>query len=321
MALQVSPDCDVLLKLSTEQLGDLLLIAVNLQSWPVCRADRIIRHDQEHKRLLYADSSSSSGGGKCSTSTSDSSSSSSSSSVVQLAEHLLVTALIRSTVLGVLRSLVASTAAQQLRPQAVTKLLYLSIQLQPPLKRRRASWEGEEDYVPPETPKLAVLLELPGAQAIQADSLAWLVQLAVQRDHYGLAEQLLKAVPAADQLPSRVLCEALVSAGDAYELQLVRLLAGLESAQELAPGAAMWLMRQLLKSVWGDGLDNRLKVLRQMDLGSQLTGDELLQLLQFDLRDNYGRGVRDLVRLTPAAEQIDDLQGVAAFLQTIMVDN
>jgi hypothetical protein len=84
-------------------------------------------------------------------------------------------------------------------------------------------------------------------------------------------------------------------------------------------------MQQLLKRRWCDGLDQTLDDLEEMDLGSQLSGDELLQLLQFALKNpciyGFGSGVSDLVRLMPAADQIDDMQGVAALLQQMMVSS
>jgi hypothetical protein len=321
--LQALPDGNLLCTLSPQQLGELLLMGVNVQGGPGRsrrNVDSIIEHDMEHKRLLYADSSSSSSSNGAAGSTSGSS-----STPVQLVEHLIATAMIRSTNLypWVVPQLTESTAAQQLTPQAITRLMCLCIQLQPPSQRRRATWHGEEDQAPEESsPVLAALLDLPGAQAIQPDSLARLVQLAARCEQYSLAEQVIDAVPAADQLPSRVLCEVLVSAGAARELELVRLLAGLEAAQELAPGDAMWLLQQLVKSHWGEGLDQTLEDLEDMDLGGQLTGGELLQLLQLALKhDSWGSGVEELMQLTPAADQIDNLDGLASFLQALMASD
>jgi hypothetical protein len=56
--------------------------------------------------------------------------------------------------------------------------------------------------------------------------------------------------------------------------------------------------------------------MEDMDLGSQLTGQELLQLMHPEAKHpGSGAAAYDLAQLTPAAEQIDDLEGLAAFLQ------
>ncbi|KAF6258555.1 hypothetical protein COO60DRAFT_1109011 [Scenedesmus sp. NREL 46B-D3] len=56
-----------------------------------------------------------------------------------------------------------------------------------------------------------------------------------------------------------------------------------------------------------------------MRLGSQLSGDELLQLLhQAAQHGSNGSAVYALTQLKPAAHEIGDLEGVAAFLQAAM---
>jgi hypothetical protein len=140
----------------------------------------------------------------------------------------------------------------------------------------------------------SALCALPAAQSISASTIASLLRLAVkqQRFEWGV---LLCRLPGAQQLPSQQLCELLLQlllpqrcAEDrAAELQdLIMALSGLRAARQMSPGAAMQLMSTLiqksstkqrtLRAVLDDA--NAPGVLAAV--GSQLTGGELLQLLQ-----------------------------------------
>ncbi|WIA41537.1 hypothetical protein OEZ86_008907 [Tetradesmus obliquus] len=132
---------------------------------------------------------------------------------------------------------------------------------------------------------------------------------------------VIRAVPAAQQLPSRVLCDALLAAGAAEKRQLVQELAELQAAQQLAPGDAVRLVQQLLCDSWGEGVYEALEDLEPMQLGSQLTGGELLQLLREAIHSDDGSAVRDIAGLTPASHQIDGSEGYTAFLQEALCNS
>ncbi|WIA12312.1 hypothetical protein OEZ85_012368 [Tetradesmus obliquus] len=79
------------------------------------------------------------------------------------------------------------------------------------------------------------------------------------------------------------------------------------------------VLKELLqRGGWGLGMCDVLEDLQPMQLGSQLTGDELLQLLRAAIRSEDGGAVGDVASLTPAAHQIDDIAGYTAFLQEAM---
>ncbi|WIA21231.1 hypothetical protein OEZ85_000473 [Tetradesmus obliquus] len=105
-----------------------------------------------------------------------------------------------------------------------------------------SEWSGQNESLPDEEPEddmeeedaaeralsgFAALLVLPGAKAIQPGSLASLVSLARRRGHLRFVQCMIRAVPAAQQLPSRMLCDALLAAGAAERRQLVQELAEL----------------------------------------------------------------------------------------------
>ncbi|WIA32442.1 hypothetical protein OEZ86_003264 [Tetradesmus obliquus] len=78
------------------------------------------------------------------------------------------------------------------------------------------------------------------------------------------------------------------------------------------------LTELLQRGGWGLGVCDVWEDLQPMQLGSQLTGDELLQLLRAAIRSEDGGAVGDVASLTPAAHQIDDIAGYTAFLQEAM---
>ncbi|WIA41533.1 hypothetical protein OEZ86_008903 [Tetradesmus obliquus] len=269
--------------LASAQLQDLLLIAVNLSnSW---QAECIQDACRENNRLMYAQGSSSSSSSSAAAGGS-SSDSSSNSSMVQLVEHLLTTAMIRGHH-ALVDGFADAPPAQQLSPQAVAKLLCLRIQLAQPDKEPENDME-EGDAAERAVSGFAALLELPGAKAMQPAELASLVSLARRRGQLRFVQCMIRAVPAAQQLPSRVLCDALLAAGAADRRQLVQELAELQAAQQLAPGDAVRLVKQLLCDSWGEGVYEALEDLEPMQLGSQLTGGELLQLLREAIHSHDG---------------------------------
>uniref|UniRef100_A0A383WKJ8 Uncharacterized protein n=1 Tax=Tetradesmus obliquus TaxID=3088 RepID=A0A383WKJ8_TETOB len=297
----------LLRKLTSQQLADVLTVALNLTtSW---QADSILCFCREHNRLLHTDSSSSAAAERIS------SDDSSNNSMVQLAEHLLTTAMIRRHH-DLVACLADAPAASQLSPQAVAKLLCLRMQLEQQQEAPRAS---QHELHQRGVAGFGDILRLPGAKAMQPASLATLVSLSCKQGHLHFLQCMASAVPAMQQLPSRVLCDTLLAAGAAEQRQLVRQLAGLQAAQQLAPGDAVWLLQELLqRGGWGLGMCDVLEDLQPMQLGSQLTGDELLQLLRAAIRSEDGGAVGDVASLTPAAHQIDDIAGYTAFLQEAM---
>ncbi|WIA41532.1 hypothetical protein OEZ86_008902 [Tetradesmus obliquus] len=305
----------LLRKLTSEQLQDLLLIAVNMpDSW----AAECIRHAcRENNRLMYARCSTSSSSAAAAGDSSDDSSSSSSSSLVQLVQHLLTTAMIRGHY-ELAGGFADAPPAQQLSPQAVAKLLSLRMQLESPREGNSPVYLAEQEAIERSLSAFKAILQLPGARAMQSDSLASLISLACKRGHLHLLQCLIDAVPAAQQLPSRALCGALLAAGAAGKRQLAEQLAELQSAQQLAPGDAAWLLKQLLHKPWGEGLWQVLEDLAAMQLRSQLTGGELLQLLREAIRSDDEGAFSDLADLKLAAHQIDDIGGYTALLQEAM---
>uniref|UniRef100_A0A383VZR5 Uncharacterized protein n=1 Tax=Tetradesmus obliquus TaxID=3088 RepID=A0A383VZR5_TETOB len=309
-------------KLASAQLQDLLLIAVNLSdSW---QAGCIQHACRENNMLMYAQSSSSSSssaaaGSSSTAAGSSSTDSSSNSSMVQLVEHLLTTAMIRGHN-DLVDGVADAPPAQQLSPQAVAKLLCLRIQLEQPDEESEHDLE-DEDAAARAVSGFAALLKLPGVKAMQPAELASLVSLARRRGHLRFVQCVIRAVPAAQQLPSRVLCDALLAAGAAEKRQLVQELAELQAAQQLAPGDAVRLVQQLLCDSWGEGVYEALEDLEPMQLGSQLTGGELLQLLREAIHSDDGSAVSDIAGLTPASHQIDDIEGYTAFLQEALCNS
>jgi hypothetical protein len=168
---------------------------------------------------------------------------------------------------------------------------------------------------------LSVLLKLPGAQAITPNNAAQAIILAVQRDHFLFLLQLQKSLPAAQQLPSRALCTLLLQMMKLGWSRFVPQFAGQVTARHLAPGDALWLLQQMLEHLRSDEFDDYLlQDLAGMELGRQLTGNELLQLLQQALKRHTGGSspVYCLLQLAPAVSNITDMTGVAAFLQAAM---
>jgi hypothetical protein len=310
---------------------DLLLIAVNLKN-PV-PALHILSHVRRCKQLLYT-------------------SSSSSSDTVQLVEHLITTAIARGHWAMAL-VLAATPAAQQLGLQAVTQLLCLCIQLErlpapPPVQQ---PWDGgyesdddfyvgyyqaeELDRQDRPAPCFDALCALPAAQNISTSTIASLLRLAVKQKQYERGCRLCE-LPAAQQLPSQQLCELLLQLlllqlllPRQEELrarqrgQLVVVLIRLQPAEELAPGAAMQLLSTLIQKdscrarsgVYGVEAAHELGVLAAV--GSQLSGEEVLQLLQQAAEQGHSDAMRHMLDLAPARD-IDNADGFAAFLRAAL---
>jgi hypothetical protein len=149
-----------------------------------------------------------------------------------------------------------------------------------------------------------------------------MMQLAAQQQRFWLGMQLC-GLPAAHQLSSRELCEVIVSvlehADDvtgAGTDRLIRQLLTLPAAQQQLPqGSAKQLLQRLIDTcpVWPAGvICTRLAALQ---LGSQLTGGEVLQLLQQAASNGAKELLRFIAQLKPAADEIDDAEGFAAVLQ------
>jgi hypothetical protein len=227
-------------QLSTAELHDLLLVAVNLERPEP--AVHILKHMHKHKQLLYASSD-------C---MSDNSSSS-----VQLVEQLIATAIIREH-WKVAPLLAATPAAKQLGVQAVTQLLCLCIQLERiPVQLPVQDYDYDddsdvydEDYNLIEeleaedrkAPCFDALCALPAAQSISANTIASLARLAAKQKQYERACCLCR-LPAAQQLLSQQLCELLqllllprnLDHRAQQRERLIRQLLQLQAARELAP--------------------------------------------------------------------------------------
>jgi hypothetical protein len=95
-------------------------------------------------------------------------------------------------------------------------------------------------------PCFNALCALPTAQTITSSMVAGLLRLAVKHQHFERGYRLCK-LPAAQQLPSQQLCELLLQQlllprneehRALQRRQLIEVMAGLQAAKELMPGAA-----------------------------------------------------------------------------------
>jgi hypothetical protein len=177
----------------------------------------------------------------------------------------------------------------------------------------------------------SALGELPAVQSISASTIASLLRLAVKQKRctWGL---LFCQLPAAQQLPSQQLCELRLLLWQRYgedraahRPDLVMALAGLQATREMSQGAPMQFMstliqmsaseQQTLRAVLDDA--NAPEVLAAVS--SQLTGDEVLQLLQQAAELGCSDTVSYLLALAPAAE-IDDAEGFAFLLKAALAN-
>jgi hypothetical protein len=303
-------------QMTRAELQDMLLIAVNLErEW---LSLRILHHDSEHKTLLHANAAAAP------------SSSSSSSTAAQLVEQLITTAVIRGHKVVALR-LAATPAAEQLSTQQVTQLLYMCIQLEQPqqgeLAAQAAIWDDDAESVARRCsvlPCFKALWALPSAQSIRASTVADMMQLAAQQQQQRLwlGKQLCE-LPAAQQVSPRELCEVLVymlehtgTAGTPH--WLMRQLLNLPAAQQLPQGAAKQLLQRLIDTCAVCPTAAALDCMAALQLGSQLTGGEVLQLLQQAASKGAIELLCFIAELKPAADEIDDTHGCAAVLLAVL---
>jgi hypothetical protein len=292
-------------QMTCAELQDLLLVAVNLNQEQL--ALQLLAHDSGHNKLLHADAAAPS---------------SSSSTAAQLVEQLITTAVVRGHT-KLAPELAATPAAQQLSTQQVTQLLYMCIQLEQP--------QGTPAYAVPRwdaTDSAArrfgalscfkALSAQQSAQSISASTVGDMMQLAAQQQRLWLGKQLCE-LPAAQQISLGELCELIVSVlqhkdAPATEL-LVQQLVNLPAAQQLPQEAAKQLLRRLIETcpVWPAW--SALQCLTALQLGSQLTGGSVLQLLQYAASKGATGLLRFVAGLKPAANEIDDAEGFAAVLQ------
>jgi hypothetical protein len=303
-------------QLSTAELQDLLLVAVNLERPEP--AVHILKHMHKHKQLLYASSD-------CS--------SDNSSSSVQLVEQLIATAIIREH-WKVAPLLAATPAAKQLEVQAVTQLLCLCIQLeripvQLPVQDYNYDDDSDvydEDYNLIEeleaedrkAPCFDALCALPAAQSISGSTVASLLRLAAKQKQYERGCPLCR-LPAAQQL---LLPRSPEHRAHQRE-RLIRLLLQLQAARELAPGAALRLLSNLIQhdscnSRWdAEAVHSAHRLRVWTAVGSQLTSSEVLQLLQLAAEQDCSLAVCYIAALAPA-QGIEDAAGFTAVLEVAM---
>jgi hypothetical protein len=315
---------DLLGTLTRAELQDLLLVAVNLQQ-RTSPAKFIIEYDLQHEQLLYASRRTGAQPATSSDSshnTSCSSSSSSSSGMCQLVEHLITTAIIRRH--GPMAAILAITPpAQQLSEHAISQLLYLSLHLDGPAHGADSLGYQQPGVAADDTargiPSFAVLTLLSGGQAISSSSLVSLMQLAAKQSRFRQALILFQL-----QLTPQQLCDVLLELlPDAYggdritQQRLLLDLVALLAAKQLPAGAAVQLAKRLINDaeVWGGRYAEDLAPLQ---LGSQLTGTEALQLLQAAARSGSRPAVNYALALSPAMDEIEDGEGFAAFLQAVL---
>jgi hypothetical protein len=299
-------------------------VAVNLQQRTL-PAKHIMEYDLQHEQLLYA-SRRSEAQRATSSNSSHNTSCSSSSGMCQLAEHLITTAIIRRH--DPMAAILAITpAAQQLSEHAISQLLYLSLHLDGPAHGADSLGYQQPGVAADDTargiPSFAVLTLLPGGKAISSSSLVSLMQLAGKQSRFRQALVLFQ-LPSARQLTPQQLCDVLVELlPDAYggdriaQERLLLDLVPLLAAKQLPAGAAVQLAKRLIKDaeVWGSRYS---EVLAPLQLGSQLTGSEALQLLQAAAKSGSRPAVNNALKLSPAVDEIDDGEGFAAFLQAVL---
>jgi hypothetical protein len=331
-------------QLTAAELQDLLLIAVNLpHAQP---AATILRFDDQHQLLLHAT------GNDASNSTSDGSSSSNTVQLVEhlittaiIRGHWRIAALLADTPAA--QQLGSAAVAQLLHLCIPLERVHLPAQQ---FDEDEDNVFGFNQGQPPEledmAPCFSMLFMLPAVQDLSASTVASLLRLAVKQQQFQLAKALA-ALPAAQQLPSQELCELLLMLlmlprnEDEQQRQLrqrkrlIIQLSELQSAQHLAPGAMLQLLSVVLlqpppdrsgftsasnpggpAALYAPQLYHRtpLGLLFAMDIGSQLTAVELLQLLQLAAEQGGTATVGELARLAPA-RNIDDVDGFAAFLR------
>jgi hypothetical protein len=296
---------------STSELRDMLLIAVNM---PHPRpADALLYFDeQEHKQLLHASSSNTFNSSSCG--------STSSSDAAQLVQQLITTAITRRH-WDLAPRLAATPAAQQLGLPALTQLLSVCIDVRyaehVQLTHDFDRYIHDEPRL--EAPCFDVLCALPAASGLSASTAASLMRIAVRQQWYELAVRLL-ALPAAQQLAAPQLFELLLLELQHYRVlqreraSFVEQLTALLLGKQLVPEAA----RQLLSAGLECGkLTFAMKQAYYLDLESQLTSSDVLQLLQQAAKQGDDDGIFSLARLA-AAQEIVDEEGFAAFLQTAL---
>jgi hypothetical protein len=310
---------------STAELRDMLLIAVNMPHPEP--AEAILLFDkQQHKQLLYASGSNTS---NSTSSSGGSSSSSSGSSTAQLVEQLITTAVIRRH--WRLAPLLAATpAAQQLGLPALTQLLSVCIHLErvpvqhPGLPAGYFYFPVQPAAQDTVAPCLQLLCALPAAAGMTPSTAASLMRLAVKQQQYKLAERLV-ALPAAQQLAAPQLFELLLlllpqnTARLRQHTQrnsLVERLTALPSGKQLAPSAARQLFSMVLEQRPSE-LSLAMLQLQSLGQEGQLTSSDVLQLLQQAAKQGCGDAIAGIATLA-AAQQIDDVDGFAAFLQTAL---
>jgi hypothetical protein len=323
-------------QLTPAELQDMLIIAVNLpHPWA---AAAILRYDEEHKLLLHAKSNT------AAAPDSIASSSSIDSSAVKLVEQLITTAVIRAHYM-LSAELSVTPAAQQLDVTALTQLLYVCIQLErviQPAGHANAIADDDFFFDQPhqeaepdiEAPCFSVLCSVPAVQDISACSLANLMRLAVKQQQFEMAERLA-ALPAAQQLLSRQLCEVLLLllvpqtklVRWAQQKRLLMKLSELESAQNLGSDALLWLLAGVVTQqphepphYLSSQRPPQLRILADMKIGNQLTSTQVLQLLQLAAEQGSSTAISYLSSLEPA-QRIDDVEGFAAFLQAAAVQH
>jgi hypothetical protein len=315
---------DLLRRLTRAELQDLLLVAVNLQQRTLPAA-HILDYDRQRQQLLYA--SRQTGAQRAARSNSSHNSSSSSSSSSQLVDHLITTAVIRRRD-ELAATLAATPAAAQLSEHAIAQLLYLSLHLDGlalgcddlghiyPLMPAANRPQGP--------PSFTVLLGLPSAQAICSSSLASLLQLAAKQSRFRHARYLF-ALPAAQQLSSQQVFEVLLEAlqgkyggNQGAQRWLLENLIALPAARQLPAGAAVQLLELLLGDAKERGSRDYAATLAPLQLGSQLTGSEALQLLQAAAESGSAAAVKYAFTLSPAVDEVLDGEGFAAFLQAVL---
>jgi hypothetical protein len=150
------------------------------------------------------------------------------------------------------------------------------------------------------------------------------MQVAARQLRVQLAQRLFE-LPAAQQMTPQQLCELLSPllqspnrTKDTWPQQcrFAKQLMALPAAQQLPMGAAQQLLEGFLQdsSAWG-GDKNVAWMLDPKWLGSQMTGSEAMQLLQQAVTTGNHTAVNWVASLAPAADEIDDAQQFAAFLQ------
>lgn len=295
--------------ITRQQMADLLLIAANSYDDPSTTTQALLQHDKQSTHVLHSLSSNSA----------SSYHADSSLSPTQLVEQLLTTSIYRQHPSGALvKQLGGTDAAKTLSTSTMLKLLYLALHEEPRYYHMKYDPRILQDEKVLST--FGAVCSLPAVQAISTAHISSIMQIAWKRGMYG-SVGWLTTLPQAQQLPSEILCKLLVSAITSIwtlrssSLQaLLQRLATLQAGQQLADGDAYKLLEAVLSL--GSLRSNLLQIfndLAPMQLGSQLTGSELLQLLTMAAGNNAACSA--LAALKPAADQIDDESGYTAFLE------